>query len=130
MSPSAARADIVLEVLGSGLLILGLAFLCAALAAYCINGFWIKTCAVVYAAENQTGLRWHSPRDGTREAFLPADPRIMMPPGTELTIYYRPGKPADVLLNPPHRPRIPAAAGALMTLTGTAASLVPLILHT
>jgi hypothetical protein len=130
MSSSAARTDIFLEVLASGLLVLGLAFLCAALITHCINGFWIKTCAVVYATESRTGLRWHSPRDGTREAVLPEDPTSMMTPGTELTIYYRPGKPADVLLNPPHRPRIPAAAGALMTLTGAAASLVPLILHT
>lgn len=129
MSSSAARADIILEVLGSGLLILGLAFLCAALAAHCINGFWLQARAVVYAAENRTGLRWHSPRDGTREAVLPENPRIMMAPGTELTIYYRPGKPANVLLSPPHRPRIPATAGTLMTLTGTAASLMPLILH-
>jgi hypothetical protein len=84
---------------------------------------------VVYAAGSRTGLRWHSPRDGTREAVLPENPRMMMTPGTELTVYYRPGKPADILLNPPHRPRIPAAAGTLMIFTGAAASLVPLILH-
>jgi hypothetical protein len=128
VSSSAARSDIVLEVLGSGLLVLGLALLAAALAAHCINGFWLQTRAVVYAAGSRTGLRWHSPRDGTRETVLPENPT--MTPGTELTIYYRPGKPADILLNPPHRPRIPAAAGALMTLTGAAASLAPLLLHT
>lgn len=126
MSSFPAGGHIFVEMLASGLLILGLAFLCAAGITYCISGFWVSARAVIYEAENGTGLRWHSTPNGICETLLPESHPATAAPGTELTIYYRPGRPADILLQRPYRPGPLAAAGTVMTACGAAASLAAL----
>ncbi|WP_460465296.1 hypothetical protein [Arthrobacter pigmenti] len=118
---------IALELVTSGLLVLGVVLLGTAAIVHWARGPWAKTWAVVYAAGAQTGLRWHGEHREVREAYVSAEELGDAPPGAEVRLYYRSRGSNRWTLKTPHRLTIALAAiGGGMVVLGTAGSFVPL----
>ena len=118
---------IALELITSGLLVLGVVLLGTAAIVHWTRGPWVKTWAVVYTTGAQTGLRWHGEHREVREAYVSPDELGGAPPGAEVRLYYRSGGSNRWTLKTPHRLTITlAAVGGAMVALGTAGSFVPL----
>ncbi|HET7414936.1 MAG TPA: hypothetical protein VFI97_04495 [Arthrobacter sp.] len=114
---------IVLELVTSGLLVLGVVLLGTAAVLHWARGPWVKTWAVVYAAGAQTGLRWHGEHREVREAYVSADELG----DATVRLYYRSRGSNRWTLKTPHRLTITLMAiGGAMVVLGTAGSFVPL----
>lgn len=118
---------IVLELITSGLLVLGVALLSTAAIVHWARGPWFKTWAVVYTTGVHSGLRWHGEHREVREVYVSQDELEGAEPGAEVRLYYHGGGSRRWTLKTPHRFTIAfSAIGGGMVVLGTAGSFVPL----